>query len=288
MATDLHPTLITILVGNGSVGKSTLTARFTKGIFIPEYKKTIGVDYAEREIPVRVRNARALKRSAGLSQIDKEEEEAQLDASIDEMESTKTYDCETPTMMLWDCAGQSEFDTTTQQYYKGAVACILACSATDRQSFIDIQNWNAKVKKQCVQDLVTVLVLNKSELEGQGEAVEVRLDEAKALAKTLGVRFMPISVKNNTNIDSLFRYLARSHLEKVRFANSLQKSVMAGGKLPDAVASSGFLQAAQEIKQQPFVEAQPQQAMPAPSNAPPPPSKQKTGFFAKLKASMAN
>lgn len=166
MATDLHPTLLTILVGNGSVGKSTLTARFTKGVFIPEYKKTIGVDYAEREIPVRVRTVRELKKG--------EQADPALDGPILDLEKTRTYEYETPTMMLWDCAGQSEFDPTTQKYYKDGIACIIACSATDQQSYNDIMTWHAKVKSNCNQDLIIVLALNKSELELQNQAVQVK------------------------------------------------------------------------------------------------------------------
>ena len=39
-----------VIVGNGAVGKSSMIQRYCKGIFTRDYKKTIGVDFLERQI----------------------------------------------------------------------------------------------------------------------------------------------------------------------------------------------------------------------------------------------
>lgn len=49
-------------------------------------------------------------------------------------------------LMLWDTAGQEEFDAITKAYYRGAQACVLAFSSTDRSSFEAIRSWKMKVK----------------------------------------------------------------------------------------------------------------------------------------------
>lgn len=49
-------------------------------------------------------------------------------------------------LMLWDTAGQEEFDAITAAYYRGAHACVLAYSATDRDSFDAIPSWKLKVR----------------------------------------------------------------------------------------------------------------------------------------------
>lgn len=41
-----------VIVGNGSVGKSSMIQRFCRGIFTRDYKKTIGVDFLERLITI--------------------------------------------------------------------------------------------------------------------------------------------------------------------------------------------------------------------------------------------
>jgi hypothetical protein len=37
-------------------------------------------------------------------------------------------------LMLWDTAGQEEFDAITKAYYRGAQACVIAFSTVDRVS----------------------------------------------------------------------------------------------------------------------------------------------------------
>lgn len=49
-------------------------------------------------------------------------------------------------IMLWDTAGQEEFDAITKAYYRGAQACVLAFSTTDRISFEAIKDWKMKVE----------------------------------------------------------------------------------------------------------------------------------------------
>ena len=39
-----------IIVGDGAVGKSSMIQRYSKGFFTSEYKKTIGVDFLEKQV----------------------------------------------------------------------------------------------------------------------------------------------------------------------------------------------------------------------------------------------
>lgn len=100
--------------------------RFCRGIFTRDYKKTIGVDFLERVM---------------------------------------TIDDQSVRLMLWDTAGQEgmkchcsmkseirndffnsiEFDAITRTYYRGANACVLACSVTDKESFLALPKWKNKV-----------------------------------------------------------------------------------------------------------------------------------------------
>ena len=93
---DFSTTIKCVVLGNGMVGKSTLAKLFCQGIFTDTYKKTIGVDFMEKQFEV--------------------EELA-----------------ETVHMMIWDTAGQEEFNSLTTRYYKGAGAAVLVFSTTDRE-----------------------------------------------------------------------------------------------------------------------------------------------------------
>ncbi|XP_050402655.1 ras-related protein Rab-23 [Patella vulgata] len=169
---DMEIAIKVVVVGNGAVGKSSMIQRYCKGIFTKDYKKTIGVDFLERQIEVNNEDVR---------------------------------------LMLWDTAGQEEFDAITKAYYRGAQGCVLAFSTVDRDSFEAIETWKKKVEDE-VGQINMVIVQNKIDLID--EAV-VHSDEAEALAKKLRLRFYRTSVKENLNVDEVFRYLSEKYLEEL-------------------------------------------------------------------------
>merc|ERR1719433_776885 len=67
------------------------------------------------------------------------------------------------TLLLWDTAGQDEFEAITRSYYKGAGACLFVFATDDRKSFEQVNSWHAKVKAEC-GDIVFALVKNKTDL----------------------------------------------------------------------------------------------------------------------------
>lgn len=68
-------------------------------------------------------------------------------------------------LMLWDTAGQEEFDAITKAYYRGAQACVVAFSTVDRASFDAVKKWKKKVEEECGgSSIPMVLVQNKIDL----------------------------------------------------------------------------------------------------------------------------
>lgn len=114
-----------IVVGNGTVGKSSLTQRFAKGSFTNEYKKTLGVDFL------------STKRNI----MDKEIE-----------------------FLIWDTAGQEYYDSITRRYYKGANAAIIVFAVDNSDSFNSVEKWKDKVVAECGK-IPMYLVMNKVDLE---------------------------------------------------------------------------------------------------------------------------
>ncbi|PWA25820.1 hypothetical protein CCH79_00001556 [Gambusia affinis] len=170
---DMEVAIKVVVVGNGAVGKSSMIQRYCKGIFTKDYKKTIGVDFLERQIIVNGEEVR---------------------------------------LMLWDTAGQEEFDAITKAYYRGAQACVLVFSTTDRESYQAIDNWREKVEAE-VGNIPTVLVQNKIDLL---EETVIKNEEAEALAKRLKLRFYRASVKEDLNVNEVFKYLAEKYLQRLK------------------------------------------------------------------------
>ncbi|XP_024942426.1 ras-related protein Rab-23 isoform X2 [Cephus cinctus] len=121
-------------------------------------------------------------------------------------------DAEDVRLMLWDTAGQEEFDAITAAYYRGAHACVLAYSATDRDSFDAIPSWKLKVENEC-GEIPTVLVQNKMDLIDQ---CVIDPEEAERLGRALGCKLLRTSVKEDVGVVGVFRHLASRCLHEMR------------------------------------------------------------------------
>jgi len=107
------------------------------------------------------------------------------------------------TFLLWDTAGQEEYDALTRTYYKGAGACILAFSTTDKDSFDAIESWYKKVQDEC-GNIVMVLVQNKVDLMDEA-CMDAR--DVEFLAKKLRLKLYRTCVKDDLNVSEVFQHL---------------------------------------------------------------------------------
>eukprot|EP01026_Neomeris_dumetosa_P055272 TRINITY_DN50135_c1_g3_i1.p2 TRINITY_DN50135_c1_g3~~TRINITY_DN50135_c1_g3_i1.p2 ORF type:complete len:231 (-),score=28.97 TRINITY_DN50135_c1_g3_i1:255-947(-) len=127
---DLERELKILVVGDGGVGKSSMIRKFCRNQFSNDYKKTIGVDFLEKNVHV-----------------------PELGEDV--------------RLFLWDTAGQENFDSLTRSYYRGANAAVLVYSVTDRSSFEAIKQWHTRIKYEC-GDIPMALVQNKVDLLDRG------------------------------------------------------------------------------------------------------------------------
>ncbi|TRY61348.1 hypothetical protein TCAL_13849, partial [Tigriopus californicus] len=123
--------------------------------------------------------------------------------------------------MLWDTAGQEEFDAITKAYYRGAQACVIAFSTTDKPSFNAVKKWKRKVEDECGH-IPMVLVQNKIDLLSESQ---VDNNEIEKFSRNTGIRLFRISVKDNLNVSKVFNNLAERHIEAVsRWSDEFEQS----------------------------------------------------------------
>merc|ERR1712154_604897 len=91
-----------VLIGDATVGKTSLLLRFADDCFEDNYISTIGVDFRFR---------------------------------------TLTIDGELVKLQIWDTAGQERFRTITSAYYRGADGIILIYDITNPSTFSHVQDW---------------------------------------------------------------------------------------------------------------------------------------------------
>lgn len=109
-------------------------------------------------------------------------------------------------LMLWDTAGQEMFSKLTRAYYKGAGAAVFVFSTVDRESFLEIESWHEKVLSECGEDIVRVLVQNKTDLLDQAQMTS---DEVESLARRLKIKLYRCCVKDNVLVDDVFRWISK-------------------------------------------------------------------------------
>ncbi|CAL4113092.1 unnamed protein product, partial [Meganyctiphanes norvegica] len=164
---DLEIAIKVVIVGNGAVGKSSMIQRYCKGIFTKDYKKTIGVDFLERQITVSGEEVR---------------------------------------LMLWDTAGQEEFDAITKAYYRGAQACVIAFSTTDRGSFLAIRKWKKKILPDCWEAVLGLISKGMS----PKKSPDVTLHEVESEIAQLAAGFCPCGCEREFCAFEAFTFIVES------------------------------------------------------------------------------
>ena len=115
-----------IIVGDGTVGKSSLLLRFTKSGFNQEYEMTLSVDFGVKNIKIR----------------------------------NKIY-----RIQIFDTAGQENLRSIARMYYKNSICAIVVYDITRRDTFNNVSIWIEDCKNQCPKSIFMVLVGNKLDLE---------------------------------------------------------------------------------------------------------------------------
>ena len=102
-------------------------------------------------------------------------------------------------IVIWDTAGQERFHSMALNSLKNSQGLILVYDVTNRQSFIDLQNWLKDVKN--ATDKVSIILFgNKCELENRA----VTKEEAEQFAKKNNIPYIETSAKSKINIDEGF------------------------------------------------------------------------------------
>merc|ERR1712230_223824 len=106
MASRKKVLLKVIILGDSSVGKTSLMNMYVNKKFNNQYKATIGADFLTKEVMV-----------------------------------THNGDQRLVTMQIWDTAGQERFQSLGVAFYRGADACILVFDLTSKKSFQNLNTW---------------------------------------------------------------------------------------------------------------------------------------------------
>ena len=175
-----------ILMGDGSVGKTSLRRQYMGEGFRANYMITIGADFAVKKMQL----------------------QGGHDVSI----------------QIWDLAGQEHFKNVRSTFYKGAQGALAVFSTVERSSFDNIPNWLEECWGNAGKKIPVVLIGNKIDLRKQFEdnpvmkQTIVTREEGEKLAKDIASKgtiasFLETSAKTGENVEAAFLELAIKILE---------------------------------------------------------------------------
>ncbi|XP_040576085.1 ras-related protein Rab-39B isoform X2 [Lepeophtheirus salmonis] len=205
-----------ILIGDSTVGKSSLLKYFTDGSFGEVSDPTVGIDFFAKLLPVKDGNVMKL--------------------------------------LLWDTAGQERFRSglliihsffigralfnnshgigfqtyllnlcikirsITRSYYRNTVAALLIYDVCNRDSFTHIPNWMHEAGKHMEPSkCVFILVGCKYDMAENNPGVrEVPTEEARTFAELHGLQFLETSARTGHNVDNAFRLLTQEIYDKLK------------------------------------------------------------------------
>ena len=112
---------------------------------------------------------------------------------------------------IWDTAGQEAYRSITKNFYVNAAIGIMVYDIRNRESFENIKNyWSKQLKDSGVQNIVLAIAGNKCDIFNEEE---VRENEAREYAESIGAVFQLTSCKENIGIDELFKESGKRFLE---------------------------------------------------------------------------
>jgi len=114
-----------MMIGDTTVGKTSLLVRYADNDFNESVLATIGIDFK-------------------IKTIDHEGKRIKL--------------------QIWDTAGQERFRTITQAYYRGAMGILLIYDVTNTKTWSNIRNWVRNIEANAPQTVNKILIGNKCDM----------------------------------------------------------------------------------------------------------------------------
>ena len=164
-----------VLLGDSSVGKSSLVQRFCADKFDDKYKITIGGAYLQTEVNLKGGNLIKLH--------------------------------------IWDTGGQEKFRSMASLYYKDAVAAILVYDVSNNETLKSLVYWVKELNDQIEnKNFIVSLAGNKCDLPNEEKTVTY--NEGKDFCKENDIPiFFETSAKTGVGVKELFNSLAQKVYE---------------------------------------------------------------------------
>lgn len=171
-----------IVVGDGSVGKTSLIKKFTQGGFDTDYIKTMGAQFSEYDVELNKDRVR---------------------------------------LLFWDIAGQDDFLFLRPSFYRESRAAIIVYSLEENdiglQSLKHVTDWHDDIKKYC-RDIAIVVFANKVDLIIEDNIDKTEIERIVEDRDFLG--YYLTSAKTGQGVHEAFNAIIKNLYDKYKILSS--------------------------------------------------------------------
>lgn len=162
-----------IMVGDPSVGKTSMIRKFVYDMFDDKYIATLGTKVTSKQI-----------------ECNHPQEGTPIELKL----------------MIWDVMGQKDYEMFHQSAYMGSQGALVVCDITRRETMDNLTNWISGLFNVTGQ-IPIVFIGNKSDLISQQQ---FDLDDLSQMASTFEVPSFLTSAKTGDNVDVAFNLLGEN------------------------------------------------------------------------------
>ena len=162
-----------LIIGDSTVGKTSILNRYTSGDFNKHYLATAGLDFFKK----------------------------------DEIFYGKTI-----RIKIWDTAGQERYKSLTQGYFRNAEGIIIVYDVSNSDSFGNLKYWIQSIKTHINVDnghVPAIIIGNKIDIFDR----EVTKEEGEKFSNEKNFEYFETSAKNGKGIDECIKYLIKKVLK---------------------------------------------------------------------------
>ena len=162
---DFDEKIKLMLLGDSNVGKSSILRKYCKNDFLDKYVTTIGMDFEMKNLNINNKKVR---------------------------------------LQIWDTAGQERYKVITKNYFNTSDGFIVIYDITNRESFVNINNWMEQITTLIGKEVKCIIFGNKNDLDNERK---VSIEEGKELGEKYKCKFYETSAKKGENIEEGFKSL---------------------------------------------------------------------------------
>ena len=158
-----------LIIGDSTVGKTSILSRFVDGTFNSNYLATVGLENITKD---------------------------------------EIIDDKTIRIKIWDTAGQERYKSLTKSFFRNAEGVMLVYDVTNLETYENLKFWLQSIKNNMSSDvgeIPIIIIGNKIDCEDR----EVNREEAEKCWKEQGYPYFETSAKTGENIDITIKYLVK-------------------------------------------------------------------------------